>query len=116
MGSFGRLTSLDDLPPDAELADMVRNACALIDAGVAPKHMTERQKRPEIVTPPALQAALDANPAALAAWTAFAPSHRREYAEWVAEAKREATAATRVAQTVEWVAGGRKRNWKYEGC
>jgi uncharacterized protein YdeI (YjbR/CyaY-like superfamily) len=95
MGSFGRMTSLADLPPDAELAEMVQKACALIDAGVAPKHMTERQKRPELPVPPALQAALDANPAAKANWDSFAPSHRREYCEWVSEAKREATAATR---------------------
>ena len=116
MGSFGRMTSLADLPPDAELAAMVRKACALIDAGIAPKHMVERQKRPDLAVPPALQVALDANPAAAAHWDAFAPSHRREYCEWVGEAKREATAATRVAQTLEWVASGKKRNWKYENC
>jgi uncharacterized protein YdeI (YjbR/CyaY-like superfamily) len=116
MGSFGRLTSLADLPPDTELAAMVRKACALIDAGVAPKHMTERKPRAELPVPPALQAALAANPKAQAAWTAFAPSHRREYCEWVGEAKREATVATRVAQTVEWLTEGRKRNWKYENC
>lgn len=116
MGSFGRLTSLADLPPDAELADMVRKACALIDAGVAPKHMTERQKRAELPVPSALAAALAANPKAQAAWTAFAPSHRREYSEWVGEAKRDATAAMRVAQTIEWLAEGKKRNWKYQDC
>ena len=116
MGSFGRLTSLADLPPDDELADMVRKACALIDAGLVPKHMAERQKRPELPVPPALQAALDADPAAKAHWDAFSPSHRRDYCEWVGEAKREATAATRIAQTMEWVASGKKRNWKYENC
>jgi uncharacterized protein YdeI (YjbR/CyaY-like superfamily) len=116
MGSFGRLRSLADLPPDGELAAMFRKAVELIDAGVVARHMTERQKRPEVSTPPALQAALDANPVALAAWNAFAPSHRREYCDWVAEAKREATAATRVAQSVEWVTNGKKRNWKYEDC
>ena len=116
MGSFGRLTSLADLQPDAELAEMVRKACALIDAGVASKHMTERKPRAELPVPPVLQAALDANPAAKANWDAFSPSHRREYSEWVGEAKREATAATRVAQTIEWLADGKKRNWKYENC
>jgi len=95
---------------------MFRKAADLIDQGVVPRHMTDRQKCLEVPTPPALQAALDACPEALAAWTAFAPSHRREFCDWVAEAKREATAAARVAQTVEWVAAGKKRNWKYEGC
>jgi hypothetical protein len=116
MGSFGKMTVLADLPPDNDLADMVRKACALIDAGVLPKHMTERQKRPERPVPPALQTALDANPAALAAWTAFAPSHRREYAEWVGEAKRDETRDKRIAQTLEWLVEGKKRNWKYEQC
>jgi Bacteriocin-protection, YdeI or OmpD-Associated/Domain of unknown function (DU1801) len=116
MGSFGKMTVLADLPPDEELADMVRKACALIDAGVLPSHMAERQKRPELPVPPALAAALAANPKAQATWDAFAPSHRREYCEWIGEAKREATVAARVAQTVEWLESGRKRNWKYETC
>lgn len=116
MGSFGRLTTLADLPPDDELAEMVRKACALIDDGVVAQHMTARAKRPDVPVPPALAAALAANPKAQAVWSAFAPSHRREYCDWVAEAKRDATIATRVTQTVAWLTEGRKRNWKYENC
>jgi uncharacterized protein YdeI (YjbR/CyaY-like superfamily) len=46
----------------------------------------------------------------------FSPSHRREYLEWITEAKRPETRAKRVAQAAEWIAEGKKQNWKYEGC
>jgi uncharacterized protein YdeI (YjbR/CyaY-like superfamily) len=66
--------------------------------------------------PEELAAALSANAAAQATFDGFPPSCRREYAEWVAEAKRPETRAKRVAQAVEWMAQGKRRNWKYEGC
>ena len=52
----------------------------------------------------------------LAAFDAFAPSHKREYIEWITEAKREETRAKRLAQAVEWMAEGKRRHWKYENC
>ncbi len=72
--------------------------------------------KPDLPVPPAFAAALDAVLAARVAFDAFAPSHRREYVEWIAEAKRAETQAKRIAQAVEWLAEGRKRNWKYENC
>ncbi|WP_312846629.1 YdeI/OmpD-associated family protein [Sphingopyxis sp. PET50] len=57
-----------------------------------------------------------ANPAARKTWGGFAPSHRREYCEWVAEAKREETRDKRVAQAILWIAEGKDRNWKYKSC
>ena len=66
--------------------------------------------------PPALAAALEAAPEAKRVFDAFAPSHRREYIEWVAEAKREETRDKRVAQAIEWLGEGKKRHWKYEDC
>jgi uncharacterized protein YdeI (YjbR/CyaY-like superfamily) len=58
--------------------------------------------RPD-VTPPELEAALAAEPAALARWRALAPSHRRQYAYWILEAKRPETRARRVTETVRRV-------------
>lgn len=72
--------------------------------------------KPDLPGPPAFAAALEAVPAARAAFDVFAPSHRRAYVEWIAEAKRAETQAKRIAQAVEWLAEGRKRNWKYENC
>jgi uncharacterized protein YdeI (YjbR/CyaY-like superfamily) len=66
--------------------------------------------------PQDLRAAVDAVPAAKATFDAFPPSCQREYVEWVTEAKRDETRAKRLAQTVEWLAEGKRRNWKYENC
>ena len=61
-------------------------------------------------------AALRGNARARATFDAFPPGSRREYVEWITEAKREATRANRLAQAVEWLAEGKRRNWKYEKC
>ncbi|HEY0413009.1 MAG TPA: YdeI/OmpD-associated family protein [Allosphingosinicella sp.] len=114
MGQFGRLTSLADLPPRAELEALVRKAMTAIEAG--PKPRPKKPPRPELATPDDLATALAAEPQAAATFAGFAPSCRREYVEWVIEAKRPETRAKRVAQAVAWMAEGKRRNWKYEGC
>jgi uncharacterized protein YdeI (YjbR/CyaY-like superfamily) len=111
MGALGKLTSLADLPPDAEL---IARFQARPEALAAPRPRSA--PKPELPVPPAFAAALDAVPAARAAFDGFAPSHRREYVEWIADAKREETRTRRIAQAVEWLAEGRRRNWKYENC
>lgn len=65
----GRITSVDDLPPDRELTRILK--------------------------------------------AAFSPSHKREYVEWVTEAKSEETRNRRLVHAVEWMAQGKPRNWKY---
>jgi uncharacterized protein YdeI (YjbR/CyaY-like superfamily) len=66
--------------------------------------------------PQDLRAAIDANPAAAATFAAFPPSAQREYVEWVTGAKRDETRTQRLNQTVEWLAEGKRRHWKYETC
>ena len=114
MGQFGRLTSIDDLPPRAELEALVKKAMRLTDEGV--KAPRDKHARPPFTVPHDLRAAIDAVPAAAATFDGFPPSCRREYVEWVTEAKRDETRTKRLAQTVEWLAEGKKRNWKYENC
>ena len=114
MGQFGRLTSVADLPPEAELRALIEKAAALVEAGPAPR--AKKPPRPEPPVPDDLRAAIDTRPEAAATFAGFPPSCRREYVEWVSEAKRPETRAKRVAQTVEWLAEGKKRNWKYENC
>jgi uncharacterized protein YdeI (YjbR/CyaY-like superfamily) len=114
MGQFGRLTSVDDLPPKDTLVDLTRQSMALIEAGVKPPRATA--KKPPFTVPQDLRAAIDAVAAAKATFDAFPPSCQREYVEWVSEAKRDETRAKRLAQTVEWLAEGKRRNWKYENC
>lgn len=115
MGQFGRIASLKDLPPDREIAALIRKAMELNHEGVKAPPKPKAAK-PEIPVPPALAAALKKAPAARATFEAFAPSHRREYLEWITEAKTEATRDKRIAQALEWLAEGKKRNWKYEKC
>jgi len=114
MGQFGRLTSIADLPPEAELVDILRRAAAIADSGAPPR--PKKPPKPEIPTPDDLRAALDSEPRAAAAFDSFPPGSRREYVEWVVEAKRPETRSKRIAQAVEWMAEGKRRNWKYENC
>lgn len=114
MGDYGRLNSLADLPGDDELTARIRMAMALVDAGA--KTTRNRTAKPPLDMPEDLRSALAAVPAAQATYDAFPPSCRREYLEWVIEAKRPETRAKRIAQAVEWMAAGKKRNWKYEAC
>jgi len=111
MGALGKLASLADLPPDEQLlARFQARPVALAEP------RPRRALKPELPVPPALAAALDAAPAARVTFDAFSPSHRREYVEWIIGAKREETQAKCIAQAVEWLSEGRKRNWKYENC
>lgn len=118
MGSYGKLQSVGDLPSRTRLLADIRRAVALNEADrAAPRPPRKRASaKAPVEVPAALASALAANPRAQATFDAFAPSHRREYVEWVAEAKRDATRERRVAQAVEWLAEGKHRNWKYERC
>jgi uncharacterized protein YdeI (YjbR/CyaY-like superfamily) len=109
---------VDGLPDATIFAAWLQKARQLIDDGVKPPHVEGRGKhpKPELAILPAFQAALDANGKAKAVFDAFAPSQRREYLEWVADAKRDETRDKRIAQAIEWLGEGKKRNWKYENC
>ncbi|TMJ15011.1 MAG: hypothetical protein E6G94_08190 [Alphaproteobacteria bacterium] len=115
MGSFGRLTSLADLPEETVFAALVHKAMAL-GSGEAKAPRPVKHPKPPAEPPPDLLAALDSNPTARATFDLFPPGCRREYVEWVTEAKREETRQKRIAQAVEWLAEGKRRNWKYESC
>lgn len=114
MGQFGRLTSIDDLPDDATMGALIGKAMELIDSGV--KAPTAKKPRATLAMPDDFRSALDANAAAAAQFDAFSPSKRRDYIEWVVDAKRAETRAKRIAQSVDWVAEGKARHWKYESC
>ena len=113
MGQFGRITSVQDLPSDRALIRMLQAAAKLNDDGVK----VAREKttiRGPVTVPPFMAAALKKAPKARAAFDAFSPSHRREYVEWITEAKTEATRDRRLATAIEWLREGKSRNWKYE--
>ncbi|EZP84749.1 hypothetical protein BV97_00509 [Novosphingobium resinovorum] len=115
MGQFGRITAIADLPDEAELAHKLQAARGRVQTkGTAVKQV--RKPKPEIAIPDDFAAALEGVPAASAHYEAFSPSARRDYLEWITEAKTAATREKRMAQAVEWIAEGKKRNWKYEKC
>lgn len=113
MGQFGRLTSVRDLPSDKALTRIVRAAARLNDAGVKVPR-APRTKKPPVRPPVWFLAAIRKNKKALATFTDFSPSHKREYVEWVTEAKSDETRARRLATAIDWMAQGKGRNWKYE--
>jgi uncharacterized protein YdeI (YjbR/CyaY-like superfamily) len=115
MGQFGRVTSLADLPGDAALRKKLIAAADRI-AGGAKTPRPVRAAKPPISVPPDIAAALAANGPAQAMFDRFAPSHRREYIEWITDAKRAETREKRLAQAIVWLSEGKKRNWKYEDC
>jgi uncharacterized protein YdeI (YjbR/CyaY-like superfamily) len=65
---------------------------------------------------PDFAAALERAPKAKAALDSFPASARRDYLEWVADAKQDATRQKRIASAIEWLGEGKRRNWKYESC
>jgi uncharacterized protein YdeI (YjbR/CyaY-like superfamily) len=117
MGQFGRISKLSDLPSKKVLTGYIKKAMELNEAGVkSPTRSKPKAPRPELAVPDDLAAALRANPAARATFDKFSPSHRREYIEWITEAKTPATRSRRLQTAVEWMAEGKPRNWKYMNC
>jgi uncharacterized protein YdeI (YjbR/CyaY-like superfamily) len=114
-GMGGRkFRSLSGLPPDALLIRAIKAAVALNEEGVRPKR--ELKNKPPVKPPPYLVAALRKNASAKKTFEGFTPSQQREYVVWLTDAKQEATRAKRLATTIEWLAQGRRRNWKYQNC
>ena len=115
MGQFGRLTSVEDLPPDTELDALIGEAAALAKTAPAPRK-TKHEPKPAPEMHPDFASALAKADKAKSTFDNFPPSCRREYLEWISEAKREETRNKRIATAVEWLADGKRRNWKYESC
>ncbi|MBA3670835.1 MAG: YdeI/OmpD-associated family protein, partial [Gemmatimonadaceae bacterium] len=112
-GNFGRITTLKELPSARTLAGFVKKAARLNEEGVPVAKKKAVVARPEAVVPDVLAKALAKNRKARATFDAFSPSHRREYIEWITEAKREETRTKRVDQAIAWLAEGKARHWKH---
>ncbi len=113
MGQFGRIAKRADLPADAALAGYIRQAMLLNEHNVK-KSRSPLLAKPAPVTPADLAAALQGNAKASETFAGFTPGQRRDYIDWIEEAKRDATRAQRIVTTVEWVAQGKRHNWKYK--
>lgn len=114
MGSFGRITSKAELPSMPEMLRQLARAQQLNDDNVKVVRKKTTKAKAGARVHPEFEAALAKSPKARAQFDAFAPGYRRDYAEWIAEAKADATRARRIATAIEWIAAGKHRNWKYE--
>lgn len=113
MGQLGKLAAVDDLPTDLDA--LIGRAVALDASAPAPRKPKATPK-PALDIHPDFAAALARDSAAKATLDGFSPSARRDYLEWIGEAKRDDTRAKRIATAVEWLRDGKKRHWKYENC
>jgi uncharacterized protein YdeI (YjbR/CyaY-like superfamily) len=121
MGTLGRITSVKDLPPDKQMLSLIRQASVFIATGqytspIAARNKVVKPPKAAVEPPSEFTAALKKNKKAAAAFAAFSPSCKREYVEWIADAKRDETRQKRIATAIEWIAEGKQRNWKYQNC
>lgn len=117
MGQMGRITSMKDVPGKSAFRRLVKAAMKLNEGPTrVARPVTKPGTRRPIPVPADFQAALAKNARARKSFEGFAPSHRREYLEWITEAKRVETREKRIAQAIEWLAEGKQRNWKYQDC
>src|ERR1700733_10338963 len=121
MGSLGRITCLADLPSDKRMLGWIRQAAGFVDSGeytspISARRRVVKPQKTALDTPAEFAAALKRNKKAAAAFAAFSPSCKREYVEWIADAKRAETRDKRITTALEWIAEGKQRNWKYQNC
>jgi len=114
MGNFGRITKVSDLPSSKIMTGYIKQAMKLREDGVKNPARSKPRKKAKLIVPTELTSALKMNKKAAAAFEGFPLSHKREYADWISEAKRDETRKRRVDAAVEWMAEGKSRNWKYE--
>jgi len=112
MGQLGKITSLQDLPGDQILIEYIQNAVRLNEEG---KKATKKTiERTELIIPTYLIEALEPNRIAFENFEKLSYSNKKEYIQWLEEAKTEATRTKRLQTTLEWLTQGKSRNWKYE--
>lgn len=111
MGNLGRMTSIKDLPPDKIMLGFLKQAMKLNDEGIKVEKILSEKK--PLVIPKELTLALNKNKKAKEIFDSFSPSNKKEYAEWIRDAKTDQTRNKRLATTIEWISEGKPRMWKY---
>jgi uncharacterized protein YdeI (YjbR/CyaY-like superfamily) len=111
-----KITSVKDLPSDDVMIAYIQQAIELNEAGIKTPVKREKRDKKDLIVPTDLQAELRKNPKAAATFEAFSYSHRKEYIDWIKEAKRPETRAKRLATTIEQLEEGKSKEWKYQDC
>jgi uncharacterized protein YdeI (YjbR/CyaY-like superfamily) len=115
-GSFGRVEKMEDLPPDEAIVDFILQLIALNESGVKEPKKAPAAPKTELPMPDDFKELLSTNATAVGYFEGFSPSKKREYLEWFAEAKSEATRQKRMAEALQWIGEGKSRHWKYQNC
>ena len=112
MGNMGKITNVKDIPPDKVMIGFLKQAAELNEKGIKPPAKKKAPpKEPDI--PDYISNELKKNKSAAKTFNGFSPSHRKEYIEWITEAKTDATRQKRLKQAIKWMEDGKPRNWKY---
>jgi uncharacterized protein YdeI (YjbR/CyaY-like superfamily) len=111
---YRRLTSVSQLPGDRILMGCIRKAVELNETGVKNPACGRPKVKQTVVAPDYFLAALRKNKKALMAFENFSPSHKREYVEWIAGARREETRLKRIQTAIKQMAAGKSLYWKYQ--
>lgn len=114
MGSFGKITSLKDLPADKIIVAYLKEAKQLNEAPAVAKAVKKPAQRKALVIPDDFMKLLQKHKNCLTTFQNFSYSHQKEYIEWITEAKREETRQKRIKSAIEMLKEGKSRNWKYE--
>ena len=112
MGNFDRITTLADLPPDKILISYIKEAKKLNEDDI---RLPARKKAidKKVVVPTDFLKILKRNSSALKNFEKFSYSNKKEYVDWIEEAKTETTREKRMETAVQWISEGKSRNWKY---
>jgi uncharacterized protein YdeI (YjbR/CyaY-like superfamily) len=113
MGHYGKITSLKDLPSDKKILSHIKGAMMLNEKGIKLPQKKPSKEKKEVVVPDYFLKQLKKNEKAFTTFEDFSPSHKREYVEWITEAKTEETKTRRMQTAIEWLSQGKPRNWKY---
>lgn len=116
MGNFGQIKSLSDLPSDKILIKYIKEAIRLNDEGIKLPSIAKSSEKKEVEVPDYFEKILNKNKTAKKTFYEFSYSHKKEYIQWITEAKTEETRLKRMGTAIEWLNEGKKRNWKYEKC
>lgn len=112
MGQIGRIESIEQFPDGDIVFDLLKSAMHQIDSGIVPKKSSKASKPVDL--PEILISALNQAPEAKAHFERFTASQKREYIDWIKDAKADATKERRLQTIIEWVSEGKTRQWKYQ--
>lgn len=113
MGDFGKISCIQDLPSKKVLKACIQEAMDLNEKGIKLSKPVQKIPDSAIVIPDDFQRALNKNALAKKNFNAFSNSHKREYINYILEAKRDATRLARIQKSIEMLSEGKSQNSKY---